>query len=203
MEKKAIYSPEAESQLLQEAANGSREAYAMIYQHYLPKLYKYLYDILRSKQDTEEILQELFLKLWEKKEELAEIKTLNSYLFRIARNRLMNYYDHQKVKQKATSYFSAKAEPIGASADDNHTYKEYSDVMEMALSALPPKRRLVFELSTIEELSMDEIATRLNISKSMVKKQLYAANNSVKEYLQLHAGLTASIAIAASVLFVK
>ena len=60
MEKKAIYSPEAESQLLQEAAGGSREAYAMIYQHYLPKLYKYLHDILRSKQDTEEILQDRF-----------------------------------------------------------------------------------------------------------------------------------------------
>src|ERR1700749_5066389 len=122
MEKKALYSAESEPHLLQEAAEGSREAYAMIYQHYLPKLYKYLFDILRSKQDTEEILQELFLKLWEKREDLAEIKTLNSYLFRIARNRLMNYYDHQKVRQKATSYFNAQPEPIGASADDNHIY---------------------------------------------------------------------------------
>src|ERR1700744_1690036 len=113
MEKKEIYPPEAESQLLQEAAGGSREAYAMIYQHYLPKLYKYLFDILRSKQDTEEILQDLFLKLWEKKEELAKVTTLNSYLFRVARNRLMNYYDHQKVKQKATDYFNAQAEPVG------------------------------------------------------------------------------------------
>jgi len=73
----------------------------------------------------------------------------------------------------------------------------------MALGALPPKRRQVFEMSTQEDLSMDEIAARLNISKSMVKKQLYAANSSVKEYLQLHAGLTASIAIAASFLLVK
>jgi RNA polymerase sigma-70 factor (family 1) len=203
MEKKTAYSLEAEPQLLQQAADGSREAYAVLYQNYLPKLYKYLYDMLRSKQDTEEILQDIFLKLWEKKEDLADIKTLNGYLFRVARNRLMNHYDHQKVRQKATNYFNAQSEPIGATAADIYTYKEYSVVMEMALGALPPKRRQVFEMSTQEDLSMDEIAARLNISKSMVKKQLYAANSSVKEYLQLHAGLTASIAIAASFLLVK
>jgi RNA polymerase sigma-70 factor (family 1) len=203
MEKRAAYTPEAEPQLLQQAAGGSREAYAALYQHYLPKLYKYLYEINRSKEDTEEILQDIFLKLWEKKEELAKVKTLNSYLYRIARNKLMNLFDHQKVKRKAEDYLERHAGEPGDTSEDQYIYKQYSDVVQVAINSLPPKRRQVFEMSTQQELTHDQIAERLNISKSMVKKQLYAANHYVKEYLQLHAGLTASIAFAAGVILIK
>jgi RNA polymerase sigma-70 factor (family 1) len=200
MEKRAAYSPEAEPQLLQQAAQGSREAYAALYKHYLPKLYKYLYEINRSKEDTEEILQDIFMKLWESKDELSNVKTLNSYLFRIARNKLMNLFDHQKVKRKAEDYLEKNAGESGNTSEDKYIYKQYSAVVQIAINSLPPKRRLVFEMSTQEELTHDQIAERLNISKSMVKKQLYAANNYVKEYLQLHAGLTASIAITAGLI---
>ena len=203
MEKKTAYNPEAEPQLLQQAAEGSLEAYAILYQYYLPKLYKYLYGLVQSKEETEEILQDIFLKLWEKKEDLAAIKTLNSYLFRIARNKLMNHFDHQKVKQKAFNYIGQRTQDTGSTSEDHYIYRQYSEVVQKAISSLPPKRRQVFEMSTQQELSHDKIAEELNISKSMVKKQLYAANSYVKEYLQLHAGLTASITVAASVLFVK
>lgn len=197
MEQKAAYDIEAEPQLLKLAAEGNREAYAVLYQHYLPKLYKYLYGIIRSKEDTEEILQDIFLKLWERKEELTKVKEFNSYLFRITRNKLMNRYDHQKVERKAIDYFVQHKEESRNSIDENYTYRQYDEVLQRAIKSLPPKRRQVFELSTQQELSHDEIAIQLNISKSMVKKQLYAANNYVKEYLQLHVGLTASIALAA------
>ncbi|MFB9843922.1 RNA polymerase sigma factor [Mucilaginibacter ginsenosidivorans] len=203
MEPKATYSPEAEPQLLLQAAQGGREAYAVLYQYYLPRLYKYLYGIIRSKEETEEILQDIFLKLWEKKEDLSTVKTLNSYLFRIARNKLMNHYDHQKVRQKAADYIGQQDETSGCTAEDQYIYKQYNEVVQKALSSLPPKRRQVFEMSTQQDLSYDQIAEELNISKSMVKKQFYAANSYVKEYLQLHAGLTTSIAIAAGALFIK
>lgn len=202
MEKKTVYRPEAEPQLLRQAAEGSREAYAVLYQYYLPRLYKYLYGVTRSKEETEEILQDVFLKLWEKKEELAEIKTINSYLFRIARNKLMNHYDHQKVKQKARDYMGQVAQET-SSTEDHYIYKQYSEVFQKAVNSLSPKRRQVFEMSTQQDLSYDQIAKELNISKSMVKKHIYAANSYVKEYLQLHAGLTASIAVAASVILIN
>src|SRR5258708_84460 len=123
MEKRAAYTAEAEPQLLQQAALGSREAYAALYQHYLPKLYKYLCEIIRSKEDTEEILQDVFLKLWENKEELVKVKALNGYLFRMARNKLMNRYDHQKVAQKAVNYFGATAADSGSTSEDHYIYK--------------------------------------------------------------------------------
>lgn len=200
MEKKAIYNPDCELELIQRAAEGNREAYAVIYRHYLPRLYKYLYDITRNKEDSEEILQDIFLKLWEKKEDLIEVKALSGYLFSIARNKLMNRYDHQKVERKAIDYITHHKPEARSVTEDHYTYTQYSEVVQRAINALPPKRRQVFEMSTQQELSHDEIARQMNISKSMVKKQLYAANNYVKEYLQLHAGLTTSIALVTTML---
>jgi len=196
IKKEVVYAPAEEFWLLQQAGEGSRQAYAALYHFFLPKLYQYIYNIIRSKEDTEEILQDIFLKLWEKKEELKNVRSLNSYLFRIAHNKLMNLYDHQKVEQKAMNYVYLHAEESGATTEDNYIYKQYNEAAQLALSSLPPKRRQVFEMSTQQDLSLDEIAAELQISKSMVKKQLYSANRHIKEYLQLHAGLTATITFA-------
>lgn len=203
MAKKAVHQLEAEDMLLQRAAAGDRGAYAVIYQFYLPKLYHYLYGIIRSKEDTEEILQDIFLKLWENRTDLKEIRTLNSYLYKIARNRLLNVYDHEKVRRKAMTYIGRDGEATVNSTEKDLIFREYGAIVQRALNQLPPKRRQVFEMSVQQELSHAQIAEAMHISKSMVKKQLVAANRYVKDYLQLHAGITVTIAIAAgSMIFI-
>lgn len=196
MESKVVNVLDHEYLLLQEASVGSRDAYTTLYTFYLPKLYKYIYPFVKfSKEDTEEILHDMFMKIWERKEKLSNIKSFNSYLYSMARNKLVNLHEHTKVKQKAISYMAAHAVHTGNSTDDNYIYAQYQDVIQQAINALPPKRKRIFEMSAYEELSQDEIATALAISKSMVKKQLYAATRHVKEYLRLHTDLTAFIAI--------
>lgn len=190
--------------LLQEASAGSRAAYTTLYTFYLPKLYKYIYPFVRfSKEDTEEILHDMFMKIWERKEELSKIKSFNSYLYSMARNKLINLHEHSKVKQKAIEYIVHHTELTGNSADNDYIYAQYQEVMKRAVDALPPKRKRVFEMSTYEELSQDQIADELQISKSMVKKQLYSATRYVKEYLRLHTDLTACIALCCTVAFFK
>ncbi len=195
------YILEDEQQLIQQAAQGDMQSYALIYRHYLPKLYKYLYEMIRSKEDTEEILQDIFLKLWEKRADLVNIISLNGYLFRIARNRLMNLYDHQKVQRKAKDYFEKQTKDYPNTTENNYVYKQYDEAVQVALRTMPQKRRQVFEMHFYQELSYEQIAQALNISKSMVKKHIYAANNYMKEYLKLNAGLQIAIAVASSMLF--
>lgn len=188
-----------EQLLLQEASGGSRAAFTALYTFYLPKLYKYIFPFTRfSKEDTEEVLHDMFMKIWERKEELSKIKSFNSYLYTMARNRLANLHEHSLVKQKAFNYIVNHSELSGNNTEDNYTYSQYHDIIKNAINGLPPKRKRVFEMSTYEELSQDEIATQLNISKSMVKKQLYSATRYVKEYLRVHADLTAFIALCAA-----
>jgi RNA polymerase sigma-70 factor (family 1) len=200
LEKKTVFHLEAESVLLQRAAMGDRSAYAVLYQFYLPKIYHYLHGILRSKEDTEEILQDIFLKLWETRTELTKIETLNSYLFKIARNRLLNLYDHQKVRRKALDYIGRHTETSRGSCEDTLIYKQYDEIVKRALSRLPPKRRQVFEMSLQQGMTHSQIAEAMHISKSMVKKQLTAANRYVKDYLHVHADILATITIAAGLI---
>lgn len=203
MKNKKEYQLNTERSLLQQAAEGDRAAYAELYQLYLPKLYHYLYAINRSKEDTEGILQDIFLKLWENREDLTGIRILNSYLFKIARNRLMNLFDHQKVHRKALGYIGRDGEAIGNNPEDALIYRQYGEIVQRALNQLSPKRRQVFEMSLQEEMSHQQIAEEMQISKSMVKKQLSAAKRHIKEYLSVHAGITAVIAVVANTVILK
>lgn len=194
MKNTAKYSLEEEHLLLQQIAIGNREAFTAIYTFYIPKLYKFIHPFLRfSKEDTEEVLHDLFMKVWERKEDFAKVSSLNSYLYGMAKNKLVNIHAHQKVKQKAIDYISANSATVGNAADEPFIYAQYNVMMQDAIGMLPPKRRQVFEMSTYQELSYDEIAAELQISKSMVKKQFYCASKQVKEYLRVHADVTAVI----------
>lgn len=196
-----IYTPEGESMLLRLVANGSKEAYAALYKHYLPKLFIYLNGMLQSKEESEEILQDIFLKIWERKEEVLKIKSLNSYLFSMAKNKLLNLHDHQKVKQKAIGYLSHQAPVVDNAADGQYIYAQHLSIVEKAIEVLPPKRKQIFQMSTQLNMSQDEIAAELKISKSMVKKQLYAATRHVKEYLQVYAGINGVLVICMTELY--
>ncbi|QKJ30669.1 RNA polymerase sigma-70 factor [Mucilaginibacter mali] len=187
----------AEPRLLELAAQGDRDAYASLYQFYLPRLYKYLFGIIRSREDTEEILHDMFLKLWEDRANLARVQSFNSYIFRIAKNKLLNLYKHQQVARKAIDYFTQNASESTDAADERLIYRQYQSVIDAAINSLPPKRRQVYELCTQQELSYDEVADQMGISRSMVKKQIYAAKDHIREYLQMHADISAAILIAA------
>lgn len=194
MEKNVKHSLEDEQLLLQQVAIGNREAFTTIYTFYVPKLYQYIQPFVRfSKEDTEEILHDLFMKIWERKEEFAKITSLKTYLYAMARNKLVNVHAHRKVKQKAIDYISTHRVTSGDAADEHFIYAEYNLLMEHAIGLLPPGRRQVFEMSTYQELSYDEIAIELQISKSVVKKQFYSASKQIKEYLRVHADLTTVI----------
>lgn len=182
--------------LLQKIAQGDRVAYTILYQQYLPGLYQYIFSFTKqSKELTEEIIQEVFLSIWEKKETLLAVQTFDSYLYRIAKNKLLNFLKHQEHKQQLHISFGNSQSLVENKIENNLAYNEYLKTAKRAIDKLPPKRRLVFLLSTEQGLSLDEIAEQMQISKSMVKKQLYAAREYIKQYLQDNAEWFLTIAI--------
>jgi RNA polymerase sigma-70 factor (family 1) len=187
-----------ESELVRLAALGDGDAFSKIYQFYIPRLYKYIYPFIKSKEDTEEIFHDLFLSLWVKREELLLVRSLNGFIFKAARNRLINLYDHQKVKRTAFDYISKTADNRSVGTDGRVLYNQYQSILGAAIHSMPSRRRQIYEMNTLQDLSYDVIADQLGISKSVVKKQIYAARNHIKEYLQVHAGISTVILLAAS-----
>src|SRR5690606_2274234 len=133
------------------------------------------------------ILQDIFVKLWEKKERLTIITSFRSYLFRMARNHVLNYFRGAKIRIQ-TEELSERAEKQSGSATaaDPLLYKQYYKLARQAIDLLPERRKRVFLLNLEEDLSQQEIADELGVSKSAVKQHLYHAARFVRKYLQKH-----------------
>lgn len=177
-----------ETVLLAQVASGDAGAYCKLYTFYTPKLYRFVYPFANSsKEETEEVIQEIFLKIWVKRHTLINITSFKAYLFKMAKNQLLDEFQKQKVRRKKTDEHSYLAEETTDEVYNKVVYAEYYAIATKAIANLTPQRKRIFELRTQNEMSIDEIAEHLKISHSAVKKQLYEAVGIVKTYLYKNA----------------
>jgi RNA polymerase sigma factor (sigma-70 family) len=180
-----------EQLLLRQAAAGDRAAFAALYTHYTPLLYRQLFPLTRdSKPDTEEIIQDVFLRIWEKKETLIALQSFGAYSFRIARNIMVDRHRRQALHKSASSELAHRAggRPLTDPIHDDILFLEYQAIARQAIERLPRRQRQIFELRTLEDRSLGEIAGLLGISLAAVKKQLYTALRFIRQWLREHAG---------------
>lgn len=177
-----------EKELLLKVAEGDRQAYALLVSHYAPRLHYYLQPLVNNNlQDTEDILQEVFLSLWTKKERLPLIRSLDQYLFRMAKNRFLDLLRKENSRQQFAEQYKLRSGE--SSSPYEHTlYAQYSAEAARAIGKLSEKLRVVFLLSTQEDLSIDEIATALALPRETVKKRLYLATRQVRADLKAQTG---------------
>jgi RNA polymerase sigma factor (sigma-70 family) len=172
-----------EQELLKLASQGDRSAFAIVYERAWPVLFRTLSILLLSKEEAEEMAQDIFAKLWQKKELLGELRSIDDYLFRMAKNEIGMQARHQAVKDRVLIKL-AELHVAAPSADEELIYKEYHEAAVQAISQLTERSRRIFLMRTQSDLTLEQIADQLGISVSAVKKQLYAAIHSVKEYLR-------------------
>lgn len=179
----------SEYELLEKVAKGDWNAFADLYNHYVPKLYKFIYPFVnQSKEDVEEIIQNIFLKIWMRKEKLITIRSFDAYLFRMAKNDLIDLKRQVSSKQRIIEKITPPETLYVTTAYDKLVYNEYFKSAKDALLQLSPQRRKIFEMRTEMDMSIFDIAKELNISQSAVKKQLYEAVKHVKKHLSQQVG---------------
>ena len=193
--------PEEEKALLISSSKGDRRAYAFLYTFYMSPLCRYLFLFTRSKDDSEEIAQDVFVKIWEKKENLATVHSFRPYVFKTAKNLLLDKIRRKETETKVLDYLRPDTEESGEYSDSDAIYNQYHQIAQEAKNMLPQKRKRIFEMNTEEGMALDEIAERLSISKTVVKKQLYAATDFVREYLRKHAEMTTELVIFVSLFY--
>ena len=193
IEKKSLSN---ESELLQQTANGDWDAYTILFNHYLPKLSQYIYPLTsQSREDTEEIIQEVFLKIWEKKESLVAIRCFDGYLFKMAKNRLLDMLAGQKKLHTKHKGYALIRPTSHQDPEQAIIYTEYYEAARTAIDSLSPKLKTVFLMSTEQDLALDEIASTLSLPKETVKKRLYLASNAIRSYLYSKTGLAKLILV--------
>lgn len=170
----------SELYLIKAFKNGDEQAFRALFDLYCERLYYFLFGLLKSKEDAEEIIQETFLKIWENREHFWEDYPFESLLFRIAKNSSLNY-NRKKVNravfEKDFGFFADLSE---YSADQYLLFQETQRIIDTILDGLPPKRKEIFLLQKIDGFSRQEIARKLNISVITVDHQLIKANKYVR-----------------------
>jgi RNA polymerase sigma-70 factor (ECF subfamily) len=175
---------ETEKDILLKLRDGSPQAFEMLFHTYSGKLYNFILKL--SSGDVylaEEMVQNTFVRIWETRAFLNPDKSFIAYLCAIARNRLVNEYEHRAIEYIYREYiqsFQAEADNSTEKETDGKLLEEFIDRLT---DKLPPARKQVFILSRKENLSVREIAERLRISESTVQTQLSKAISFMKERL--------------------
>jgi RNA polymerase sigma-70 factor (family 1) len=188
--------------LIRALAAGDRTAYTRLYGAHLDSLQQYIFLFTGDKETAEEIVQDVFVKIWEKRTRLGEVDSFPAYLFRAAKNHLLNHLRREQVRSRAFGHLQQRTESAPNGQDPLHQfdYRQTHALVRKAIGRLPRRRRQIFLLSTEEGLSLDEIAGHLGISKNVVKKQLYEGYDFVRTYLIEHGELPVYVLLIACLL---
>lgn len=180
-------------QLITLLIRGDRVAYTTIYNKYWAEMYSHAYRMLKDQELAKDVVQDVFSQLWLKAAQLNPNSKLSGMLYLAIRNKIFNLIAHNKVQQHYLSSIAAFMEQ-SESSTNLLDEKEILATVEREIANLPPKMRLVFELSRKQNLSHKEIAEKLNISDQTVKKQIQNALKILKPKLG-HLGLNIAVLI--------
>jgi RNA polymerase sigma-70 factor (ECF subfamily) len=165
--------------------DGSVAAFEGVFRKYFTRLCAVAYAYVGSPEAAEEIVQELFLKLWRQRESLQITDNLQAYLFRAARNASLNHLKHRRVELQWRAREQAGDPPAAPAADAALTEGELSRALAAAIDALPERCRLVFTMSRRQGLSYAEIAEALGISIKTVEVQIGRALKTLRERVEV------------------
>jgi RNA polymerase sigma-70 factor (family 1) len=174
---------------MQRVRNGDREAFQSLFREHYTMLCHFARKFVGDPDEAEELVQDLFVQLWEKRSQLDLNTSPRSYLFTAARNRCLNVIKHRKVREQHAE--SVKSGPQGSAIDPGKQMEtaELQARIQQAIAKLPERCREVFRLSRFEGKKYQEIADQLDISPRTVETQIGKAlrilRQELKEYLPL------------------
>ncbi len=179
----------SEQEIIGAIREGNERIFEEIFRKYYQSLCNYANSILKEMDEAEEVVQNLFLSIWEKRSDLEISISLKSYLYRAVHNHCLNRIKHLKVREEyqqyAVNFYDASYESVSQTVMKN----ELETKIEEAIKKLPEQCRLIFQMSRFEELKYHEIAEQLELSPKTVENQIGKALKILRvelaEYLPL------------------
>lgn len=171
---------------MQRIAEGDELAFADLYLGFYDKVYSVALMYLKAREMAEDVTQQVFLKLWEKRASLGGVMKIDSFLFITARNEIMNTFRHRSVQDNYQAFIRELFSQETATPEDLLIIKQKSKLIASIISELPGRQQEAFRLSRLKGYSYEQIATEMNISLSTVKEHMSKALQQVKALLLMH-----------------
>lgn len=183
-----------DQQLISYLAAGSDQVFELLFNKYLHKLHLFATAQTNNEELAREIVMDVMLRLWQKREELGQIRSLNAYLYSAVKNAIIDNF-----RKKAFQFGSLEDlihEPMfNEQADSQLIDRELQQALQDGVGQLSPQRRVIYKMKREQDLSHKEIAMQLNLSTKTVENHLSAATNFLKNYVKKNTDLALPLAL--------
>lgn len=199
LQKQYIHEPlklPTDEQLLHQMSNGERQAFTMLYRRYWEDLFIIATKVLRGKEEAADVVQDVFLSLWNRREELNLQGSLAAYLHTCVRYKCISYIEKNITRRDYLAMLAqVEVSSFYPNAEINLHLKEIQQTVEKVVAKMPAKMREVYKLSRQEHLSYKEIAEHKSISVETVKKHIQHALQLIRAGLPCNTLLVVAINI--------
>lgn len=163
--------------------NGDEKVFEELFKTYYAPLCEYCLRYVSDADMAEEIVQDLFFKIWVKREELNINVSIKAYIFTSLRNHALNYISRLKIQDRYNQFIVVRSKNDVEHPVDVLEEKDMERIMKQAIAMLPEKRREIFEMSRFEDMKYWEIAEKLNVSVKTVESQMSKALEHMRKVL--------------------
>lgn len=175
--------PHDERKILNLIAQGNELAFTQVFDRFRGKIHTVALRMLKSSTLAEEVVQEVFLKIWMRREKLTEVQNFEGYLFMIARNFIFDYFKKVANEAEASKLFMLYAQAAN-NTDHKAIENEYMKLLQTIIDQLTPQQKQVYRMAREQFMSHEEIAQALNISRLTVKTHMAQALKFIRTSLQ-------------------
>lgn len=180
--------PDTNSDLLREVAEGNELAFTRLFELYHRKLGIFVLKLTGNQGMAEEVVQDVFLKIWQQRSTLVTVRNFDTYLFVISRNHTYSLLRKVMAEKRSIERWALDIQREGdaESSEPEHLDELYEPIIQAAIAALPPQQQKVYRLKKQDGLKYKQIGELMALSPETVKKHLEAAIRNITAYLQTH-----------------
>jgi RNA polymerase sigma-70 factor (ECF subfamily) len=173
----------SEISLVQRLKESDKPAFELIFNKFSKKLYYFTLSYVHSQAETEEIIQNVFVALWENRDMLSEAFPIQNYLYKVTINHIYNYFKHQLVRRRYAENIILEGTDEDQEAMQGILTSDLGEIVNKIIDELPLRQQVIFRLSRTEGLCHAEIAHQLGLSVRSVENQIYRALKYIREKL--------------------
>jgi RNA polymerase sigma-70 factor (ECF subfamily) len=178
-------------------AHNKEEAFSELYFRYKDKLWQYCFRFLKSEEETDDIIQEVFIRIWELRCFIDPEMSFSSFIYTITRNRILNYFRDMNIELQVKKALSLRTIIEKETIESALIFSEYQQILKDAIDKLPAQRKKVFNMSRTENLSHKEIASILGVSVNTIQDHISESLKFIKNYFAHHTDMTLGVLVLA------
>ncbi len=163
--------------------SGAEALFSSLFRRYEHRLYTLAAQLTKSDQVAKDIIQDVFLKLWEHRNNMESIGNIEAWLYRVTENKVIDFLRKAAADSRLRQRIWNRLQHNTDEAEQQVAVKEYNQLIKAAIDKLPPQRKLIYQLNKEDGLNYQQIADELQLSRHTVKNQLFSAVQSVRRFI--------------------